>query len=71
MTWRLSQSHANSIAQQGWLAAVIFQPRSYDAVRHLCQHGFDARNLSGGWQSARHRAGLIESDKQARNEAAG
>ena len=30
--------------------------RSYYAVRLLRQHGFDARNLSGGWQSARHRA---------------
>jgi NADPH-dependent 2,4-dienoyl-CoA reductase/sulfur reductase-like enzyme/rhodanese-related sulfurtransferase len=41
--------------------------RSYYAVRLLRQHGFDARNLSGGWQSARHRAGA----RQAKSEAAG
>jgi NADPH-dependent 2,4-dienoyl-CoA reductase/sulfur reductase-like enzyme/rhodanese-related sulfurtransferase len=45
--------------------------RSYYAVRLLRQDGFDARNLSGGWQSARHRAGAIASGKQARTEAAG
>ena len=40
--------------------------RSYYAVRLLRQHGFDARNLSGGWLSARHRAGAIASAQQAR-----
>jgi len=45
--------------------------RSYYAVRMLRQNGFDARNLSGGWQSARHRAGAIARGMQARNEAAG
>ncbi len=45
--------------------------RSYYAVRLLRQDGFDARNLSGGWQSARHRAGAIASGKQARTEASG
>jgi rhodanese-related sulfurtransferase len=45
--------------------------RGYYAVRLLRQDGFDARNLSGGWQSARHRAGTIASGKQARSEAAG
>jgi len=45
--------------------------RSYYAVRLLRQNGFDARNLSGGWQSARHQAGAIASGKQARAEAAG
>lgn len=43
--------------------------RSYYAVRLLRQSGFDARNLSGGWLSARHRAGAIT--RQTRNEAAG
>lgn len=45
--------------------------RSYYAVRLLRQDGFDARNLSGGWQSARHRAGAIASGRQARSEASG
>ncbi len=45
--------------------------RSYYAVRMLRQDGFDARFLSGGWQSAQHRAGAIASGKQARTEAAG
>lgn len=45
--------------------------RSYYAVRLLRQNGFDARNLSGGWQSARYRAGAIARGIQARNEAAG
>lgn len=30
--------------------------RSYYAVRILRQHGFDARNLAGGWQTARQAA---------------
>ncbi len=45
--------------------------RSYYAVRVLRQNGFDARNLSGGWQSARHRADAIASGKQARYEVEG
>jgi NADPH-dependent 2,4-dienoyl-CoA reductase/sulfur reductase-like enzyme/rhodanese-related sulfurtransferase len=44
--------------------------RSYYAVRLLRQNGFDARNLSGGWLSARYLAGAIANGKQARNEAA-
>lgn len=40
--------------------------RSHYAVRLLRQHGYDARNLPGGWQTARHRAGAL-----ARSERAG
>jgi rhodanese-related sulfurtransferase len=35
--------------------------RAHVAVRILRQHGFDARNLSGGWTTWRHVAAAAES----------
>jgi rhodanese-related sulfurtransferase len=40
--------------------------RSYYAVRLLRQLDFDARNLSGGWQSARHRTGAISTQSRVK-----
>ncbi|MFM2090616.1 MAG: Coenzyme disulfide reductase [Planctomycetota bacterium] len=39
--------------------------RSHYAVRLLRQHGIDARNLTGGWQTARHRSAAAPAPRAA------